>query len=88
MLAFSHVTDLRASLPSNNFSNFFHSLTAMYLSIIMSIILSLLALNPARLHGRIRNDIILVPIYSSMLDTLSVPSYDPPLACPHLSATA
>jgi hypothetical protein len=35
----------------------------------------------------IRNDTTLTLIYPSMPNTLSVPSCDSPLACPHLSAT-
>jgi hypothetical protein len=91
MLVFSHVTDLRASLPSNNFS--FKQLQVFLLPrdyVVLANNMSnyTILTNPESCTTACtRNDIIL-PIYPSMLDTLSVPFCDLPLACPHLFATA
>jgi len=40
MLDFSHITDLRASLPSNNVFNFFGSATVVHFSMLLYCIIT------------------------------------------------
>jgi hypothetical protein len=83
MLVFSLVTDLRASLPSNNFSRSFANNDINYT--IPSIVIFTGPKSCAVVS--LWNDITLALIYSLMRYTPSVPFCVSPLACPHLFAT-
>lgn len=93
MLDFSHITDLRASLPSDNFYNCFgssHPVAHWPIKVLIILFPYVIFTSSESCTAApiLLNDITLTLIYSSTLDILSVPFCDPALVCPHLSAIA